>query len=111
MRQVNPLVEGSSPSPVICDRKRIKAAGCHKTPSFTERNALSSPAHLSPSSRQNAADSGSIPPSTATKNAPSDCGVVATTDDPDLAAIVAAWPELPEVIRAGILAMVRAASK
>ena len=31
--------------------------------------------------------------------------------DPDLAAVVAAWPELPEAIRVGILAMVRAASK
>jgi hypothetical protein len=29
---------------------------------------------------------------------------------PDLAAVVAAWPGLPEPIRAGILAMVRAAS-
>jgi hypothetical protein len=27
-----------------------------------------------------------------------------------LAAVVAAWPELPEAIRAGILAMVKAAS-
>ena len=30
--------------------------------------------------------------------------------DPDLAAVVAAWPELPEAIKAGILAMVKAAS-
>ncbi len=30
-------------------------------------------------------------------------------DDPDLAAIVAAWPDLPEAIRAGIGAMVKAA--
>jgi hypothetical protein len=30
--------------------------------------------------------------------------------DPDLAAVVAAWPELPEVVRAGIVAMVKAAS-
>ncbi len=30
--------------------------------------------------------------------------------DPDLAAVVDAWPELPEAIRAGILAMVKAAS-
>ena len=30
--------------------------------------------------------------------------------DPDLAAIVAAWSELPEAIRAGIVAMVKAAS-
>jgi hypothetical protein len=29
---------------------------------------------------------------------------------PDLAAVVAAWPMLPEAIRAGILAMVQAAS-
>jgi hypothetical protein len=29
---------------------------------------------------------------------------------PDLAAIVDAWPELPEAIRAGILAMEKAAS-
>jgi hypothetical protein len=28
--------------------------------------------------------------------------------DPDLAAVVAAWPELPEAIRAGIVAMVKA---
>jgi hypothetical protein len=28
--------------------------------------------------------------------------------DPDLAAVMAAWPDLPEPIRAGILAMVRA---
>ena len=32
-----------------------------------------------------------------------------TPADPDLAAVVAAWPELPKAIRAGILAMVRAA--
>jgi hypothetical protein len=31
--------------------------------------------------------------------------------DPDLARIVDAWPSLPDAIRAGILAMVEAASK
>jgi len=30
-------------------------------------------------------------------------------DGPDLAAVVAAWPELPEVLKAGIVAMVKAA--
>jgi hypothetical protein len=30
--------------------------------------------------------------------------------EPDLAAVVAAWPELPEAIRAGIVAMVKSAS-
>jgi hypothetical protein len=31
--------------------------------------------------------------------------------DPDLAAVMPAWPDLPEAIRAGIVAMVKAASK
>jgi hypothetical protein len=31
--------------------------------------------------------------------------------DPDLAAINAAWPALPEALKAGILAMVKAASE
>jgi len=29
--------------------------------------------------------------------------------DPDLAAVVEAWPELPEAMKAGIVAMVKAA--
>jgi hypothetical protein len=37
-------------------------------------------------------------------------GQRAALDDPDLAAVVAAWPELPEAIRAGIVAMVMAAA-
>jgi len=32
-----------------------------------------------------------------------------TVADPDLAAVVEAWPDLPEAIRAGIMAMVKAA--
>jgi len=30
-------------------------------------------------------------------------------DDPDLAAVVDAWPDLPKALKAGILAMVKAA--
>lgn len=30
--------------------------------------------------------------------------------DPDLAAVVAAWPQLPPAIRAGVLALVKAAT-
>jgi len=30
---------------------------------------------------------------------------------PDLAAVVEAWPDLPEALKAGILAMVRTASR
>jgi len=33
------------------------------------------------------------------------------TEYPDLAVVVAAWPELPDAIRAGIVAMVTSASK
>ncbi len=33
-----------------------------------------------------------------------------TVADPDLAAIVSAWLELPEALKAGIVAMVKAAS-
>ena len=41
-----------------------------------------------------------------------ECGALAApkaTLDPQLAAVVEAWPTLPEPIKAGILAMVRAA--
>jgi hypothetical protein len=31
--------------------------------------------------------------------------------DPDLAAVVDAWPKLPEALKAGILAMVKAAAR
>jgi hypothetical protein len=58
-------------------------------------------------SYQDVTQTGSIRHPTATENAPSNCVV----PDSDLAAVVAAWPELPEAIRAGTLAMVRAASK
>ena len=37
------------------------------------------------------------------------CLVVLERNGPDLAAMVAAWPALPEPVKAGILAMVRAA--
>jgi hypothetical protein len=66
--------------------------GCnHFSPAIPDRSSPTEP---------NAPGSNRIP--TATE--------IATTlyvvADPDLAAVVAAWPELPEVIRAGILAMV-----
>jgi hypothetical protein len=32
-------------------------------------------------------------------------------DDRDLAVVLAAWPELPEAVRASIVAMIKAASK
>jgi hypothetical protein len=38
-------------------------------------------------------------------------GQRAASNDPDLAAVIDAWDRLPEAIRAGIVAMVKAASK
>jgi hypothetical protein len=35
----------------------------------------------------------------------------AASNDPDLAAVIDAWDRLPEAVRAGIVAMVKAASK
>jgi hypothetical protein len=63
--------------------------------------------HSLSSSRQDTTESASIRPPTATQNAPP-YDVVADTD---LAAVVDAWPALPEAIKAGILAMVKAAAK
>jgi hypothetical protein len=40
---------------------------------------------------------------------PTHCSPTPFKTDPDLAVVVAAWPTLPETIRAGILAMVEAA--
>ncbi|HEX5102184.1 MAG TPA: hypothetical protein VFV87_00125 [Pirellulaceae bacterium] len=43
-----------------------------------------------------------------------ECGALGTQNaplDPDLAAVVDAWPKLPEAIKAGILAMVTAARR
>jgi hypothetical protein len=37
-------------------------------------------------------------------------GQRAALDDPDLAAVIDAWDRLPEAVRAGIVAMVKAAS-
>jgi hypothetical protein len=41
---------------------------------------------------------------------PPDCGPAAALARPDLATVVDAWPKLPEALKAGILAMVKAAS-
>ncbi len=57
-------------------------------------------------SRQYPNESGSIRPLTATQNA-----TRLLPDDPGLAAVVEAWPELPEAIRTGIVAMVKAAER
>jgi hypothetical protein len=55
--------------------------------------------------RQGATANGGTRPGYATESATN-----SLNDDPDLAVVVAAWPELPETIRAGIVAMVKAAT-
>jgi len=48
----------------------------------------------------------------ATRGATRVCVVApAPEDNPELAAVVAAWPGLPEAIKAGIVAMVKAANR
>ena len=39
------------------------------------------------------------------------CLALSVQNDPDLRAVVTAWPELPEAIRVGIVAMVQAATE
>ena len=39
------------------------------------------------------------------------CSALSAAGDPDFALVAKAWPTLPEAVRAGIVAMIRAASK
>ena len=65
------------------------------------------------SSRQHSNESGSNRPPTASENASVENAYAlnSNADDPDLATVVEAWPDLPEAIKAGILAMVKASAK
>ena len=106
MRYVNPLVEGSSPSPVISDRTRQTATEHVKTPVFSGDTAQSTPERSIPSSRTKTTGNGQERPPVTTQ-----ITTRMLPDDPDLAFVVDAWSYLPEAIRAGILAMVRATVK
>ena len=59
-----------------------------------------------PDSRQQAAASVDPRPGRATKSA-----TEWLPDDPDLGAIIDAWPELPAAVKAGIVAMVKASPR
>ena len=65
--------------------------------------------HRKLSNRPTPNQSDPLRPSTATENATRSCQADVTTD-PDLAAVVTAWSDLPDAIKAGIVAMVRTAS-
>ena len=64
--------------------------------------------HPNSLSRQNPTVPGPSRSLRATRGAARSCQPLATTG-PDQAAVVDAWPELPEAIKAGIVAMVKAA--
>jgi hypothetical protein len=104
LRSIRPKVAGSNPAGNASGKQRHATSGCDKSLSFTAPNTSSSQAHPSLSSRQDAADSGEFRSETATQNAPPHCVVA----DPRLAAVVDAWPDLPEAIKVGILAMINA---
>jgi hypothetical protein len=55
--------------------------------------------------RQGATTDGGTRPGRATESA-----TMVNAEYPDLAVVSAAWPELPEAVRAGIVAMVKAAT-
>src|SRR5271157_2990136 len=95
---LNQRVVGSSPTGGICNRsrqdtsRRVNDKGLRQTPPPLE-------------SGQDATESDTIRPPRATQGA-----THLLPYDRDLATVAAAWSELPEAIRAGILAMVKAAS-
>ena len=82
--------------PSTSDRTRLDATNLP-----VPRGVMSFPGW--PDSRREPAGSDSRRPPRATKSA-----TRPLPEDLDLAAVVSAWPNLPDAVRAGILAMVRA---
>jgi hypothetical protein len=83
---------------------RKNRSRCDKTPSFAEPDASSPHAHSVLHLRQDTVNLDTLRPLPATDPAPTQNEVA----DPDLARVNEIWATLPEVIRAGILAMVKA---
>ncbi len=84
----------------------MRTHGSVANPSFPVYGPSSTQEHSTPSSRLEANANARKRTPSATENAPEYLAVA----DPDLAAVNAAWPTLPEGLKAGILAMVKAAS-
>src|SRR5262249_45418298 len=83
------------------DKRRARGAGGSRTRfrGFANRRAVL----VKPlKNRANSSHRNSLAPSLLHDNC---------QDDPELAALVAAWPKLPQTIRAGIMAMIGVASK
>ena len=94
--------EGSNPS---SRNNPSEAVSLRQNHANYKGRRSSIPADPIPSSHQYPNESDSIRPPTATPNA-----TRLLPDDPDLAAVVSAWSDLPKAIKAGIVAMVKAAS-
>ena len=94
--------EGSNPS---SRTDPSEAVGVRQNHANYKGKPSSTPVDPISSSRQYPNESGSIRPPTATQNA-----TRLLTEDSDLAAVIEAWDRLPESLKAGIVAMVKAAS-
>jgi len=92
------LVEGSSPSPVIGEGTRQNTSKAANSLGLRQPHSYSR-SRTDPTR----SDSPRLPRATRGATGP-------LPDDPDLAAVVDAWPKLPEAIKACIVAMVKAAS-
>src|SRR5258707_1179188 len=100
-RSTEPKVRGSNPLGCTSDSNR------QTPPKTAPSNSLRQPQAeaTGPESRQQPTQSAPIRLLSATASA-----TVANADATDLGEVMAAWPNLPEPIRAGILAMIRSAS-
>jgi hypothetical protein len=78
--------------------------GFHVTRLTEASFIVSTQKHSTPSSRQEASDNAPKRLPTPTYSAPS---LLPDDSDPDLAAVVDAWPSLPEALKSGILALVK----
>ena len=103
-------IPGSNPAAPLTEPTRIKPTGSDKTPSFTGLTHSSPKVHPK-TYPVRIRPFPALPGTCATRGATRVCVVVHVPEDnPDLAAVVEAWPHLPEALKAGIVAMVKAAS-
>ncbi len=106
-RSAKPLFPGSNPGGASLASTRLATHGSVATPCSQVLPASSTQEHSSLSSRLEANANALKRTPTATENA---TALLPEDADADLAAVNAAWPTLPEALKAGILAMVKAAS-
>jgi hypothetical protein len=101
MRYVNPLVEGSSPSPVTKAQSTGNTQETLRSEGFSMRSRPDT--SLSSSRTETNENDAGRPPVT------TEFTTRVVPDDPDFAIVAESWDRLPELIRQGIVAMVRAA--